>query len=160
MCRESDTVGVAIMRKNNSIGREGFGAAPRGAMLGVRLPQTLLPISNLSTDCKSSALRCEPLKGLASVLRLASLFVVTALVSGPSFEQNENNGYPEGWTHHHKRDRGSEHGCQNDSGRTSIVKYLRIQGGSGSILIFKGRARYSGHSGGQAAMLFKRRNVD
>ncbi len=68
----------------------------------VRLAQTLLPISNLSADCKPSDVRREPCGMLmTSVLRLAGMIVVAALASGPSFAQNETAGYPEDWTHHH-----------------------------------------------------------
>src|ERR1700681_2235132 len=90
-----------------------------------RITQTLLPISNLGADCKSSALRCWPREMLTSVLRLACLFVLAAFASCPSFAQNENNGYPEDWTHHHVvfSDPGTLHEA---SGRGSFDTWYKV----------------------------------
>jgi hypothetical protein len=90
-----------------------------------RVAQTLLLISTLSADCKSSALRCWLSEILTSALRLASLFVLATLASSPSFAQNENNGYPEDWTHHHVvfSDPGTLHEA---SGRGSFDTWYKI----------------------------------
>jgi hypothetical protein len=66
-----------------------------------RVAQTPLPISNLSADVTLPDVR-RGLRGkMTPFLRLAGVIVVAALASCPSFAQNENNGYPEDWTHHH-----------------------------------------------------------
>ncbi len=66
-----------------------------------RLPQTPLPISNLSADCKTADVR-HALCGIrTSVLRLVSVTVMATLASAPLFAQNEFTGYPDDWTHHH-----------------------------------------------------------
>jgi hypothetical protein len=67
----------------------------------VRLALILPTISNFGADYKSPDV-CPGQRGmLTSAFRIAGIIVVASLASGPSFAQDENDGYPEDWTHHH-----------------------------------------------------------